>query len=34
MPVLESLFNNVAGLKAGDLIKKRLQDRYFPAYNA
>ena len=34
MPVLESLFINVAGLKASDLIKKRLQDRYFPANNA
>ena len=34
MPVLESLLNNVAGLKVSDLIEKRLQDRYFPANDA
>ena len=28
--VLESLFNKVASLKAWNLIKKRLQQRYFP----
>ena len=30
-PVLESLFNEVKGLKACNLIKKRLQHRCFPA---
>ena len=29
-PVLESLFNKVAGLQACNFIKKRLQHRYFP----
>ena len=29
-PVLESLFDKVAGLKACSLIKKRLQHSYFP----
>ena len=29
-PVLESLFNKVAGLKAWNFIKKRPQDRCFP----
>ena len=29
-PVLESLFNKVASLKAWNFIKKRLQQRYFP----
>ena len=28
-PVLESLFNKVAGLKFCNFIKKRLQHRYF-----
>ena len=30
IPVLESLFNKVAGLKAYNFIKKRLQHRCFP----
>ena len=29
-PVLESLFNKYAGLKACNFIKKRLQHRFFP----
>ena len=29
-PLLESFFNKVAGLKAWNFIKKRLQHRYFP----
>ena len=29
-PVLESLLNKVAGLEACNIIKKRLQHRYFP----
>ena len=29
LPLLESLFNKVAGLKLYNFIKKRLQDRYF-----
>ena len=29
-PVLEPLFNKVAGLKARNFFKKRLQRRYFP----
>ena len=29
-PVLESLSNKVAGLKAGNFIKKKLQHRCFP----
>ena len=29
-PMLESLLNKVAGLKAWNFIKKRLQHRYFP----
>ena len=29
-PVLESLFNKVAGLKVCNFIKTRLQRRYFP----
>ena len=29
-PVLESLFDNVTGLKVGNFIKKRLQYRCFP----
>ena len=29
-PVLESLFNNVAGLQSYDFIKKRLKHRCFP----
>ena len=33
-PVLESLFNRVAGLKACNFIKKRLQHRRFPAKSA
>ena len=33
-PVLESLFNKGAGLMACNIIKKRLQDRYFPLNNA
>ena len=28
--VLESLFNNVTGLKTSNIIKKKLQHRYFP----
>ena len=34
MPVLESLFNKAAGLKTFDIIKKRLQHRYFLMNNA
>ena len=30
IPVLESLYNKVAGLKACSVIKKRLQHRCFP----
>ena len=29
-PVLESLFNKIAGLKICNFIKKRLQRKYFP----
>ena len=29
-PVLKHLFNKVAGLQACNLMKKRLQHRYFP----
>ena len=30
LPMLEFLFNNVAGLQACNFIKKRLQQTYFP----
>ena len=33
-PVLESLFNTVAGLEACDFIKKIFQHRCFPVNNA
>ena len=33
-PVLESLFNKLAGLKACNFIKKRLQHSNFPKNNA
>ena len=33
-PVLESLFNKVAGLKASSFIKKRLQHSSFPVKKA
>ena len=32
MPVLESIFNKVAGLQACNFIKKRLQHRCFPVH--
>ena len=34
MPVLESLFNNIAGLQACNVIKKRIQHRCFPVHIA
>ena len=34
VPLLESLFNKVAGLKACNTIKKRLQHRCLPVINA